>query len=150
MKVPQSVATILKEHVTLKIEGVDRLDLNVYVPKLQREEGVVAFLRYHRGAVFASSALMDPISRAFVAAMERFAKEQDVPLLTFERGQRKDDVAAEYRAVHERRRGAVHRQGPGESDGVSHGEAQASPDGKDLSLDRTLDGSGQPVRRLRH
>ena len=98
MTVPQSVATILKEHVTLEVEGIDRMYLNVYVPQLQRDKGVVAFFRYHRGAVFASSALMDPISRAFVSAMERFAKEQDVPLFTFERGQRKDDVAAEYRA----------------------------------------------------
>ena len=98
MTVPQSVATILKEHVTLEVEGIDRMYLKVYVPQLQRDKGVVAFFRYHRGAVFASSALMDPISRAFVSAMERFAKAQDVPLFTFERGQRKDDVAAEYRA----------------------------------------------------
>jgi hypothetical protein len=98
MTVPQSVATILQEHVTLEVEGIDRMYLNVYVPQLQRDKGVVAFFRYHRGAVFASSALMDPISRAFVAAMERFAKAQDVPLFTFERGQRKDDVAAAYRA----------------------------------------------------
>jgi len=88
----------LQEHVTLEVEGIDRMYLNVYVPQLQRDKGVVAFFRYHRGAVFASSALMDPISRAFVAAMERFAKAQDVPLFTFERGQRKDDVAAAYRA----------------------------------------------------
>ena len=56
MTVPQSVATILKEHVTLEVEGIDRMYLNVYVPKLQRELGVVAFFRYHRGAIFASSA----------------------------------------------------------------------------------------------
>ncbi len=98
MTVPQSVATILKEHVTLEVEGIDRMYLNVYVPKLQRELGVVAFFRYHRGAIFASSALMDPISRAFVSGMERFAKEQEVRLFTFARGQRKDDVAAEHRA----------------------------------------------------
>lgn len=73
--------------------------LNVYVPDLQREQGVVWFPRHHRGHPFASSALMDPISRAFVAAIEGFVKQQRVPLLSFAKGQRKDDIAAEYRAA---------------------------------------------------
>ena len=29
--------------------------------------------------------------------MEQFAKQEKVPIVTFEKGQRKDDVAAEYR-----------------------------------------------------
>lgn len=41
---------------------------------------------------------MEPISHAFVASIERFAQQQGVPLLTFTKGQRKDDVAAAYRA----------------------------------------------------
>ena len=39
---------------------------------------------------------MDPISKTFVAAMERFATENQVPLLTFRKGERKDDIAAEH------------------------------------------------------
>ena len=42
---------------------------------------------------------MDPISRAFVAAIEGFVKQQGVPLLSFTKGQRKDDIAAEYRVA---------------------------------------------------
>jgi hypothetical protein len=34
--------------------------LNVYLPRLQREGGVAAFFRFHRGHLFASSALTDP------------------------------------------------------------------------------------------
>ncbi len=34
--------------------------LNVYVPQLQREQGVASFFRVHRGPKFASSVLMDP------------------------------------------------------------------------------------------
>jgi hypothetical protein len=98
MSVAQSVATILRQQVTLEIESLDRLYLNVYVPRLQRVEGAVGFFRTHRGQPIASSALMDPISRAFVAAIERFVRAQGIPLITFEKGQRKDDVAAEYRA----------------------------------------------------
>src|SRR4051812_44179993 len=41
---------------------------------------------------------MAPMSLAFVAAIERFVREQDVPLITFSKGQRKDDVAKEHLA----------------------------------------------------
>jgi hypothetical protein len=98
MSVARTVAEILAEHVTLEIEGIDRLYLNVYVPQLQHVGGVVGFFRAHRGQPIASSALMAPISRAFVAAIERFVAEQGVPLITFQKGQRKDDVAKEHLA----------------------------------------------------
>jgi len=102
MSVARTVAEILAEHVTLEIEGIDRLYLNVYVPQLQCDGGVVHFFRGHRGQPIASSALMAPISRAFVAAIERFVVEQEVPLITFQKGQRKDDVAKEHLARFER------------------------------------------------
>ena len=99
MSLPRTVAAVLREHVTLEVEGIDRMYLNVYMADLQREQGVVWFLRHHRGHPFASSALMDPISKAFIAAIEGFVKRHGVPLLSFAKGQRKDDVAAEYRAA---------------------------------------------------
>ena len=34
----------------------------------------------------------------FVGAIKTYAATQDVPLITFERGQRQDDVVADYRA----------------------------------------------------
>ena len=40
------------------------------VRQLQRDLGVVSFFRYHRGATFASSALMAPLSLDFVSAIE--------------------------------------------------------------------------------
>jgi len=98
MSVSQSVATIMAEKVTLDIESIDRMYLNVYVPHLQTPAGAAHFFRAHRGATFASSALMAAQTTAFVAALERFARTQGVPLLSFTKGQRKDDVAAEYRA----------------------------------------------------
>jgi hypothetical protein len=97
MSVSRSVAEILSQHVTLEIEGIDRMYLNVYVPALQRAGGVASFFRFHRGHQFASSALMDPITQAFIAQMEQFAKQEHVPIVRFEKGQRKDDVAAAYR-----------------------------------------------------
>ncbi len=107
MSVPHSVATILQQKVSLDIESIDRMYLNVYVPHLQTPAGVAHFFRAHRGATFASSALMEPLTTAFIAALERFARTQGVPLLTFKKGQRKDDIAAEYRAQFQSEEGVL-------------------------------------------
>lgn len=96
MKLRPTVASVINEHVTLELESIDRLYLNIFVPQLQREGGVAAFFRVHRGHPFASSALMDPISKEFVARLESFAKELRVPVVQFRKGERKDDIAAEY------------------------------------------------------
>src|SRR5579863_8232154 len=97
MSISRTVTEVLREHVTLEVEGIDRMYLNVYVPALQRAGGVASFFRFHRGHQFASSVLMDPITKAFIAQMEQFAKREKVPVVLFEKGQRKDDVAAAYR-----------------------------------------------------
>jgi hypothetical protein len=98
MSLPRSVAEVIREHVTLEVEGIDRMYLNVYQPKLQSERGVASFLRFHRGHLFASSALMDPITKDFIQRIEGFAQQHGLDLLTFGKKQRKDDVAAAYRA----------------------------------------------------
>jgi len=107
MSVARSVADVLKEHVTLEVEGIDRMYLNVYVPQLQREGGVASFFRVHRGHAFASSVLMDPISKSFIAALERFAQQEGIPVVQFRKGQRKDDIAAEQRKKFAKAEGVV-------------------------------------------
>jgi hypothetical protein len=97
MSLPRTVAEVIQEHVTLELEGIDRMYLNVYQPKLQTGQGVASFFRYHLGFPFASSALMDPISKKFIHDIEAFVEEQGVDLITFTKKQRKDDVAADYR-----------------------------------------------------
>lgn len=107
MSVSRSVAEMLADHVTLEVEGIDRMYLNVYIPGLQREQGVACFFRFHRGHQFASSALMDPISKTFVAALEAFARQEKIPVIAFRKGQRKDDVAAEQRKRFQKTEGVV-------------------------------------------
>src|SRR5512142_234430 len=97
MSVTLSVKDILDKHIVLQTEGIDRLYLNGYVPKLQMVEGVVGFFRRHRGESFAASALMDPMTRRFVERIEQLALAEDVPLITFAKGQRKDDLAVTMR-----------------------------------------------------
>ena len=98
MSLPRTVGEILRDHTTLEVESLDRMYLNVYVPGLQYESGVAAFFRAHRGQLFASSALMAPMSKAFVAAIEAFVAEHALPLISFEKGQRKDAVMAQHLA----------------------------------------------------
>ena len=38
------------------------------------------------------------MSKAFIAAVERFVQQEQIPLITFAKGQRKDDIAQEYRS----------------------------------------------------
>src|SRR5262245_1597685 len=98
MKLAQSVSEILSEHVTLEVESIDRMYLNAIVPLLQSGGGIAWFFRAHRGHAFASSALMAPLSRAFVSAIEGFADREEIDLVIFEKGQRKEELAAEYRS----------------------------------------------------
>ena len=75
MTLPQSVAEILRQHVTLEVESIDRMYLNTYVPRLQLVEGVLGFLKKHRGYRVASSVQIEPMTRSFVTAIHQFARE---------------------------------------------------------------------------
>ena len=107
MSVPRNVAKIIQDHVTFELECIDRMYLNVYVPALQCESGVVGFFCRHRGCQFASSALMDPMTKSFVAATQRFAQDHDVPVIQFQKGQRKDDVMKEQLRHFDKSEGVV-------------------------------------------
>jgi hypothetical protein len=98
MTLARSVSEVLTEHVTLEVECIDRMYLNLYVPQLQYESGVVGFLCQHPGNRFASSALMDPITKDFVADVHRFCDDLGVGLVDFKKGERKDDIAHGYLA----------------------------------------------------
>jgi len=97
--VRKSVAEILEKHVTFELECIDRLYLNAYVPSVQSGAGFVWFVKTQLGCRVPSTAMIAPTSRAFAAALERFATEQGVDLVTFTKGQRKDDVAQRYLAA---------------------------------------------------
>ena len=97
MSILRSVADILRNHVTLEVEGIDRMYLNVYQPKLQTEKQAACFFRYHRGQPVASSALMGVMTNDFLRQVDAFVEQQQIPVVTFRKGERKDDVAADYR-----------------------------------------------------
>jgi DNA-binding PadR family transcriptional regulator len=95
---PIPLAELLRQHVTFELECIDRMYLNVYVPKLQYEGGARWYLRTQRGHSVPTSAGMAPLTRAFVAALDAYAATHQLPVLTFKPGVRKDDVVAPYLA----------------------------------------------------
>src|SRR5258708_4608295 len=102
-----TIPELLREHVSLAIECVDRVYLNGYVPALQTSGALVYFLEQHRGELIASPAVLGQIGQGFVAAVEAFAREHDVPMVRFQKGQRKDDVVARYRRKFQAQEGVV-------------------------------------------
>ncbi|MEN8133057.1 MAG: hypothetical protein ABFS45_23335 [Pseudomonadota bacterium] len=90
--IEQTLRELLEDKVDLDIEGIDRLYLNAYQPRLQTGGGVVGFFREHRGAQVASTTLMAPMSKDFVSQIYAFAKQHGIDVVHFQKGQRKDEV----------------------------------------------------------
>lgn len=96
MSLPRTVSEVIDQHVTLELESLDRVYLNVYQPKLQTPKAVFRFLREHHGQGAVSSRRMKVISERFVKAIEDYVAKHGIPLIVFEKNQRKEDLAAEY------------------------------------------------------
>ena len=98
-----SIAEILKHHVSLSAESYDRIYLNGYLSGLQTSGGLVRFLAEQRNSPVPSPVVLRRMSQAYSKEVEQFAEEQTIPLIQFERGQRKDDLANTLRAKDPRR-----------------------------------------------
>jgi len=92
-----NVNDLLRDHVTLSVECLDRIYLNGYIPTLQMPGQLVNFLIGHRGNKIPSPVLLGRITDDFKAQIQSFAEQGSIPIVHFEPGQRKDDIAAEYR-----------------------------------------------------
>ena len=103
----KSVAEILDDHVTFELDAIDRMYLNAYVPSLQTGGGLVYFLKSQLGVRVPSTVMVAPMSERFVKALERFVATQGIDLVTFKKGERKDDIAQEYLAKFEGEEGVL-------------------------------------------
>jgi hypothetical protein len=96
MTVARSVADVLDQHVSFEVECIDRMYLNVWQPRLAYGGGVQGFFVAHRGHHYASTALMDPMTKTFVAEVHGFVAARGLELISFAKGERKDDIAHEF------------------------------------------------------
>jgi hypothetical protein len=108
MTIARSVAEVLRDHVVLELEAIDRMYLNVYVPHLQSVAAVVGYLRVHRGQRFASTAAVVPMTEAFLRNIEEFVAAEGIDLVAFEKHQRKDDVTQKYLQKFSRSEGVLY------------------------------------------
>ncbi|MEW6301646.1 MAG: hypothetical protein AB1671_28585 [Thermodesulfobacteriota bacterium] len=92
-----NVAELIREHVTLDLKCVDRLYLNGYVPRLQHEGGVVAFLRQAGGHVVPSPAIFGELTKSFRQRLRAWCDQRRIPWIEFRKGERKDDLVQKYR-----------------------------------------------------
>jgi hypothetical protein len=103
-----TIASLLRERVTLQVNSVDRIFLAGYIPKLQSEGMLVRFL-LDRGFPIPSPAALGKIGAGYVRAIERFAARDRIPVVRFKKGESKELRARRYmqRAEREGRFGVV-------------------------------------------
>ena len=73
MTLARCVADVLTDHVVFEVECIDRMYLNVYVPRLQYATGLVQYIHRQMGMPVASTAVLAPLTGAYVQAVHRYA-----------------------------------------------------------------------------
>jgi len=103
-----TISSLLADHVTLQVRSVDRLFLQGYVPRLMTEGQVIRFL-LDRGFPIPSPAVLGKIGRQYAEAIDRFALENEIPVVKFVKGDVKEEIARKHfqAAEHEGRYGVV-------------------------------------------
>jgi len=81
---------------------VDRVFLAGYVPRLQGAGQLVRFMLDRAGGNIPSPAILGRVGRAYVDAIDRFALDNEIPVVRFKRHQRKEDIARPYFEAAER------------------------------------------------
>ena len=87
-----TVEEVLDGHVTLEIESLDRIYLNLYVPTLQVSGQAATFLGRHSGNPIPSPAIMEQRGNRFRIAVRSFAEANDIPVVHFAKDERKIDT----------------------------------------------------------
>src|SRR6516162_6401197 len=87
-----TVNDLLDGHVGLDIECLDRIYLNGYVPNLQVGGQVVSFLTQHLGNPIPSPAILEKIGTAFRRVVRSFAEDNQIPVVRFDKNDRKIDM----------------------------------------------------------
>jgi hypothetical protein len=128
MTVARSVADVLDDHVVFEVESIDRMYLNVWQPRLAYGGGVQGFFVGHRGYHYASTALMDPMTKTFVADIHGFVAARGLQLVGFAKGQRKDDLAQQFLGKFTQDEGVLFVGRAQEKAGVWHTQRRYNPD----------------------
>lgn len=102
-----TVKEILADKITLDVECIDRVYLNGYVKHLQLPGGLITFIREQMGFPIPSPMVLPPFTQSFRKAVEKYAKEQDLSIVDFAKGEDKDEKARTHLARFKQKQGVV-------------------------------------------
>ena len=105
--VRKNVADIINNHVTYELECIDRMYLNGYVPRLQTGAAAAFFIRQQFDCPMASTCQLEPMTRQYIDNVKQFVEYEELELVTFKKGERKDDIAKGYLAEFEYEEGVM-------------------------------------------
>jgi hypothetical protein len=105
--VAKNVAELLRNHVTLELECIDRMYLNGFVPGVQTAAGFAYFAKRQLGMPIPSTAAVAGMRDRFVAAIDAFVEREGIEVVEFAKGQRKDDIAQDRLARFKGREGVL-------------------------------------------
>jgi hypothetical protein len=102
-----SIPELLKDHVTLEVECLDRLYLNGYIGALATSGGLVTFMREQLGKPIPSPVVLGQVSEGFRESVKAMAEREGIPFYQFNHKERKDEVANRIRRQRGIRDGVV-------------------------------------------
>ncbi len=102
-----TVTCLLRDHVTLTCECIDRIYLNGYVPLLQTPRQLARFYSDHRGHPVVSPVLCQQHTTNLVQAVETFAAHHHIPIIHFPKRARKEEIARKHFARYHAPEGVV-------------------------------------------
>ena len=83
---PQNVADVLRDHVVLELEGIDRMYLNVYVPRLQALAGCLRSSASTAASLRLVGADGADEHGASSQRSSTSSETENIPMITFEQG----------------------------------------------------------------
>lgn len=102
-----SITEVLTDKITLDIDCVDRVYLNGYVKNLQLPGGLVNFIRTQLGWQIPSPQALKLIGQGFHEAVKRYAEENRIEIVKYQKGADKDAIARERLASFDKSSGVV-------------------------------------------
>jgi len=102
-----SIPELLKDHVTLEVECLDRLYLNGYIGSLATSGGLVTFMREQLGKPIPSPVVLGQVTEKFRESVKTLAEKEQIPVYHFNHQERKDNVANKIRQQRAIRDGIV-------------------------------------------
>jgi len=93
---PSKFVECYDKYIDFCYEIFDRILLKGYIPLVQRENGMVYFLREFRGMKCISTEALKNLTKGFIQRVEKYAEENSIPVVTVKRGESKLGIAERY------------------------------------------------------